>query len=55
MAKRVSKLVKQKKHADDTTKSMQKPQEPMSTKEQENQFNFGGLPERNLKKNLGCG
>jgi hypothetical protein len=23
--------------------------------EQENRFEFGGLPQRNLKKNLGCG
>jgi hypothetical protein len=23
--------------------------------EKENQFDFGGLPQRDLKKNLGCG
>jgi hypothetical protein len=28
---------------------------PPSTPEKENPFDFGGLPERNLKKNLGCG
>jgi len=24
-------------------------------KDKENQFDFGGLPQRDLKKNLGCG
>ncbi len=25
------------------------------TNEKQNQFDFGGLPQRDLKKNLGCG
>lgn len=25
------------------------------TEENESSFNYGGLPQRNLKKNLGCG
>ena len=28
---------------------------PVSSEENENRFNFGGLPNRDLKKNLGCG
>jgi hypothetical protein len=28
---------------------------PKSDVEQENPFDFGGLPQRELKKNLGCG
>lgn len=34
-------------------KTISKKEEP--TSEQENPFDFGGLPQRDLKKNLGCG
>jgi hypothetical protein len=30
-------------------------QPPEPTDEQEKLFDFGGLPQRDLKKNLGCG
>ncbi len=28
---------------------------PVTSDENENQFDFGGLPQRDIKKNLGCG
>ncbi len=28
---------------------------PVASDPSDDSFNFGGLPERNLKKNLGCG
>jgi hypothetical protein len=28
---------------------------PSETADSEKQFDFGGIPDRNLKKNLGCG
>lgn len=33
----------------------EKKQPPEQEAEKDDAFNFGGLPERNLKKNLGCG
>jgi hypothetical protein len=37
-------------------KKMKAPKiEPTPAPEKENPFDFGGLPDRNLKKNLGCG
>jgi hypothetical protein len=30
-------------------------QPPAQENTQENTFDFGGIPDRNLKKNLGCG
>jgi hypothetical protein len=36
---------------DDQSKDTKSETEP----EPENPFDFGGLPQRNLKKNLGCG
>jgi hypothetical protein len=40
-------------------KKQSKPESPKpkpidDLKEKENQFDFGGLPKRDLKKNLGC-
>ncbi|HZX73787.1 MAG TPA: hypothetical protein VFE57_05155 [Cyclobacteriaceae bacterium] len=31
------------------------PKKPPETEEKNEPFNFGGLPQRDLKKNLGCG
>ncbi|HTE30132.1 MAG TPA: hypothetical protein VK666_07145 [Chryseolinea sp.] len=31
------------------------PKKAEETESQENPFDFGGLPQRDLKKNLGCG
>lgn len=33
---------------------MEKKQPPEQEAEKDDAFNFGGLPERNLKNNLGC-
>jgi hypothetical protein len=46
MKKKVSKPKKSKK-----PEKISEPQQ----KEAEDQFDFGGLPKRDLKKNLGCG
>lgn len=35
-------------------KEATKPEEPI-VKEEEKPFDFGGFPQRDLKKNLGCG
>jgi len=53
MRKRDSKLPKTKKNSALVSKS--KPQEPNLDEEQEHKSNFGGLPVRDLKRNLGCG
>jgi len=38
------------------SKEVVKPQHPpVPPEEKENPFDFGGLPKRDLKKNLGCG
>ncbi len=37
------------------TKEQVKKQPPEQEAEKDNHFDFGGLPDRNLKKNLGCG
>lgn len=37
------------------TKPAEKKQPPEPEAEKDNGFDFGGLPDRNLKKNLGCG
>jgi hypothetical protein len=55
MANQNSKSVKPKKQVNYTPKSKSKTKEPMEDTEQENQLRFGGLPDRALKKNLGCG
>jgi hypothetical protein len=31
------------------------PKRPVPAPPEKNQFDFGGLPKRDLKKNLGCG
>jgi len=31
------------------------PQEPIRSVDEDKPFDFGGLPDRDLKKNLGCG
>jgi hypothetical protein len=46
MNKRVSKKKK--------VKTVEKKQPPEQEAEKDDAFNFGGLPDRNLKKNLGC-
>jgi hypothetical protein len=45
------KVIKQKK----VKKLEAKPSPLPLSKEQDDRFEFGGLPEINLKKNLGCG
>lgn len=47
MKKKVSKKEK--------IKTTEKKQPPEPEAEKDNAFDFGGLPDRNLKKNLGCG
>jgi hypothetical protein len=37
------------------TKTVEKKQPPEQEAEKDKAFDFGGLPDRNLKKNLGCG
>lgn len=37
------------------TEPKKKPQTELTSEEKEKPFDFGGLPERDLKKNLGCG
>jgi hypothetical protein len=46
-----------KKKKSNKTKSKGKPNEPPKIVEQdpEKPFDFGGIPDRDLKKNLGCG
>ena len=39
---------------DQAPKTAPKPEESV-IKEEEKPFDFGGLPQRDLKKNLGCG
>ena len=53
MKRGTSKSAKTKKNSNEEVKS--KPLEPKYNQEQESDFNFGGIPDRNLKKNLGCG
>lgn len=36
-------------------KSKEKKSNPKIDQEEEKPFDFGGLPDRDLKKNLGCG
>jgi hypothetical protein len=33
----------------------EKKQPPVKEAEKDDSFDFGGIPDRNLKKNLGCG
>jgi len=49
--------LKMKKKKSDKTKSKGKANEPPKVVEQdpEKPFDFGGIPDRDLKKNLGCG
>lgn len=37
------------------TIATKKAKKKAKTEEKENKFDFGGLPSRDLKKNLGCG
>lgn len=47
---------KKKKSAPKTAEKKPLPKEPIERDEQENERpDFGGLPDRDLKKNLGCG
>jgi len=47
---------KPKKSAEKNTPStQQKSEAPIVEVEEEKQLDFGGIPDRNLKKNLGCG
>lgn len=39
----------------DKAKTVEKKQPPEQEAEKNNAFDFGGLPNRSLKKNLGCG
>lgn len=39
----------------DKPKEQEKKQPPEKEAEKDSAFDFGGLPDRNLKKNLGCG
>ena len=43
-----------KKKAPKKIKEKEKKQPPEQEAEKDNGFDFGGLPDRNLKKNLGC-
>jgi len=36
-------------------KAKEKKQPPVKEAEKDESFDFGGIPDRNLKKNLGCG
>ena len=55
MAKRASVLNKNKKPKKETSKKGQEKVSNEITKEPKEPFDFGGLPLRDLKKNLGCG
>lgn len=41
--------------ADTQQHTAEQPQEKATESESDEPFDFGGLPARNLKKNLGCG
>jgi hypothetical protein len=50
------KAKKSKKRGSQATKQAEAPfQPPADSPEEHNPFDFGGLPQRDLKKNLGCG
>jgi hypothetical protein len=44
-----------KKKATKKPREKEKKSPPPAEAEKKNPFDFGGLPDRNLKKNLGCG
>jgi len=48
-------MVKKKKEKPDKGKNANKKPKPVEPSDQEDRFDFGGLPKINLKKNLGCG
>lgn len=49
-------MSKKKKDKKKETGKPKPPEKPVEEKEpDENPFDFGGLPQRDLKKNLGCG
>lgn len=48
-------MVKKKKEKPDKGKNTDKQPKPVESNDQEDRFDFGGLPKINLKKNLGCG
>lgn len=50
----MDKKKKPEKKDDQAPKAAPKPEEPI-VKDEEKPFDFGGLPQRDLKKNLGCG
>lgn len=47
--------MKKKVPKNEKTKTAEKKQPPEQEAEKDKAFDFGGLPDRNLKKNLGCG
>jgi hypothetical protein len=50
------KRIKKQKETDPKSKEEQKPNSQHPTEDaEEKPFDFGGLPSRDLKKNLGCG
>jgi hypothetical protein len=52
----MSKAAKKKtKKAGDKLTVKPEPQEPARSADEAKPFDFGGLPDRDLKKNLGCG
>jgi hypothetical protein len=55
MGKRNSTPVKSKKHTIRSKGVTSKPQEQVPHEREENRSNFGGISDRDLKKNLGCG
>ena len=55
MLRRVALGMKKKVSKKETVKAVEKKQPPKQEAEKDDAFNFGGLPDRDLKKNLGCG
>jgi hypothetical protein len=48
-------MSKKKKDKKKETEKPKPPEKPEVKEENENPFDFGGMPQRDLKKNLGCG
>lgn len=53
--KTVALCMKKKPGKKEKVKPTEKKQPPEQEAEKDDAFDFGGLPDRNLKKNLGCG
>lgn len=47
--------MKKKSPKEEKPETKEKKQPPEKEAEKDSSFDFGGLPDRNLKKNLGCG